>query len=96
MVLMLVAYDSSRTHLEAQARETARRVAQQHEQSVSRAIEVRHEHAQAFLRSVEGCAVKLPREAASPSRSDAFGAVSRSLPRASAPAERGSSARAAY
>jgi signal transduction histidine kinase/CheY-like chemotaxis protein len=54
MVLMLVAYDSSRTHLEAQARETARRVAQQHEQSVSRAIEVRHEHAQAFLRSVEG------------------------------------------
>jgi signal transduction histidine kinase/CheY-like chemotaxis protein len=29
-------------------------VAQQHEQSVSRAIEVRHEHAQAFLRSVEG------------------------------------------
>jgi signal transduction histidine kinase/CheY-like chemotaxis protein len=54
MVLMLVAYDSSRTHLEAQARETARRVAQQHEQRVSRAIEVRHEHAQAFLRSVEG------------------------------------------
>jgi signal transduction histidine kinase/CheY-like chemotaxis protein len=54
MVLMFVAYGSSRTHLEAQARETARRVAQQHEQSVSRAIEVRHEHAQAFLRSVEG------------------------------------------
>jgi signal transduction histidine kinase/CheY-like chemotaxis protein len=62
MVLMVVAYNSSRTDLEAQARETARRVAQQHEQSVSRAIEVRHEHAQAFLRSVEGlCGEKTAR-----------------------------------
>src|SRR4029450_6341689 len=54
MVLMFVAYDSSRTHLEAQARETARRRAQEPGQSASRAIEVRHEHAQAFLRSGEG------------------------------------------
>ena len=52
-VLMIVAYGSSRTHLEAEARDTATRIAQQHEQTIARAIERRHERAQAFLRSVE-------------------------------------------
>src|SRR5262245_13783830 len=51
-VLMFVAYESSRTHLETEARATARRVAQQHEESVARAIELRHERAQAFLSNV--------------------------------------------
>jgi len=51
--LMIVAYGSSQTALEEAARETARRAAQQHEQIITRVIELRHEHAQAFLASVE-------------------------------------------
>jgi len=51
--LTIVAYEWSRTELVQEARETARRVAQQHEQIFTRVIELRHEHAQAFLASVE-------------------------------------------
>lgn len=52
-VLMIVAYESSRTHLEAEGRATAGRVAQQHEQSITRVVELRHDRAQVFLNSVE-------------------------------------------
>src|SRR5262245_28615765 len=51
-VLMLVAYESSRTRLEASARDTARLVAQQHEQTMARVIALRHQRASAFLDSV--------------------------------------------
>src|SRR5262245_54788334 len=62
MVLMFVAYESSRTNLEMEARATARRVAQQHEQVIARAIEVRHEQAHAFLKSAEAlCGETNPR-----------------------------------
>src|SRR5688572_9385200 len=52
-VLMFVAYESTRTHQVAEATATARRVAQQHEETIARAIEQRHERAQVFLMSVE-------------------------------------------
>ena len=63
-VLMFVAYESSRTHLESESRATARRVAQQHEESIARLIELRHERAQGFLTSVEAlCGEKTARGA---------------------------------
>src|SRR5262245_29345028 len=52
-VLMFVAFESSRTHLETEARAAARRIAQQREGAIARVIEQRHEHAQVFLRGVE-------------------------------------------
>jgi len=51
-VLMVVAYNSSRGRLESEARETAHLVAQQHEQTIARVIELRHQRAQAFLDNV--------------------------------------------